>query len=315
MASPQKEHGFTPIANELLEKITRFSFSSAELKVMLFVLRMTYGYSRKTVNLSYTELAKAVNMQRSNAFRTVKRLKRYRVLSVVTTDNTGKNVFSIRKDYSQWRRSVVRSDNTGVVRSDNTPRSSPPHTPPITSTETSTSTSTAKQEHLCAAAQNEGVGFAANGERRAYRIPDPAQRPGDALVMYYKALKLGVPYDDREWDEKFWARWAGEAKSILRICGTYESAKACIDFIEKQFADKMWNLSTVTKWAWDWRKKFGGRDYGPANRQRFFNALAHQRGTGRSETVGETTEAGAVSPGVGSVHPVQAQRPEAHRRL
>ena len=47
MANPQKEEGYTAIANDLFEAVYRFNFTLRELKVLLSIIRRTYGYNRK----------------------------------------------------------------------------------------------------------------------------------------------------------------------------------------------------------------------------------------------------------------------------
>lgn len=52
MASPQKENGYTSIANELLEQIYGRRFSTSQFKILLLVIRFTYGFNRKFASLS-----------------------------------------------------------------------------------------------------------------------------------------------------------------------------------------------------------------------------------------------------------------------
>lgn len=52
MASPQKENGYTSIANELLEQIYGRRFSTSQFKILLLIMRFTYGFNRKFASLS-----------------------------------------------------------------------------------------------------------------------------------------------------------------------------------------------------------------------------------------------------------------------
>ena len=47
MANPQKENGFTPIANELLEQIIASGLNGNEMAVTFFIIRKTYGFQKK----------------------------------------------------------------------------------------------------------------------------------------------------------------------------------------------------------------------------------------------------------------------------
>ncbi len=80
MASPQKENGYTPIANELLEKIYGGVFTASELRIMLTVLRFTYGFSRKTHKMSRSFIAKATGLNARETARVLKDLVRKNVI-------------------------------------------------------------------------------------------------------------------------------------------------------------------------------------------------------------------------------------------
>ncbi|PPC95694.1 MAG: hypothetical protein CTY32_08430 [Methylotenera sp.] len=104
--SPQKEDGYTPIANELFEQIISFNFSKRHLSVILAVARMTYGYSRKADALSGWQIAEMTKIDRSDVSKTLSELVR---MNVITKHEDGRNshgIFvnnlSINKDYSTW---------------------------------------------------------------------------------------------------------------------------------------------------------------------------------------------------------------------
>ena len=54
--SPQLEEGHIKIANELFEAIMAFPFKQTTLRVLLAVLRKTYGYGKKEDDLSASQL-------------------------------------------------------------------------------------------------------------------------------------------------------------------------------------------------------------------------------------------------------------------
>lgn len=47
MASPQTQNGYAKLANELVEALYRFDFSGCELRVLVWVIRQSYGWRRK----------------------------------------------------------------------------------------------------------------------------------------------------------------------------------------------------------------------------------------------------------------------------
>lgn len=104
MASPQKENGYTSIANELLEQIYRRKFSASQLKILLLVIRFTYGYSRKSASLSNTFIASGTGIHEITVSKEVGTLLRDNVLKLHKKPNFhNSRVIGINKDYEGWR--------------------------------------------------------------------------------------------------------------------------------------------------------------------------------------------------------------------
>lgn len=104
MANPQKENGFTPISNELLESIYRHSFTSTQLKIILCVCRYTYGYSRKVASLGAGYIAKAIGYNpRSTAREIVRLIKSGVLIEDKTYKLNSPRKLGLQKDYEVWR--------------------------------------------------------------------------------------------------------------------------------------------------------------------------------------------------------------------
>lgn len=96
--SPQRENGYTGIANELLREIYRYDFSIASLRVLLWVARDSYGWCRKnTVYKSWNVLAKEINMARSSV-----RLAIDVLLEEGALRKNRDGSFTINKNYEEW---------------------------------------------------------------------------------------------------------------------------------------------------------------------------------------------------------------------
>ena len=101
-SSPQLEDGYTRIANELLEAISLYPFSGGEARVVLAILRSTYGYrGRKTVEISLAELAKRTNLSRRHVINILNNLRKSNVVIAAKEDN--KNTLGVNKIYTSWR--------------------------------------------------------------------------------------------------------------------------------------------------------------------------------------------------------------------
>ena len=104
--NPQKENGYTPIANELLEQIISFDFSKRQLLVLFAIIRMTYGYSKKSDALSRVQISKLTNLDRSHVSRALTELIEMNVIIKHETGRTSHGVLvnevSINKFYNTW---------------------------------------------------------------------------------------------------------------------------------------------------------------------------------------------------------------------
>lgn len=101
---PQKENGFTPIANELMEVLASSKFTTREYKCLLFLLRKTYGYSKLEDAISLSQWVKGTGLYKIDVSRTLQRLAARSVI-VATTSGSGrgaKTVYRFNKHYKQW---------------------------------------------------------------------------------------------------------------------------------------------------------------------------------------------------------------------
>jgi phage replication O-like protein O len=104
MADVQAENGYTRIANELLEAITRYKFNGTQLKIVMAVIRYTYGFSRKDAELSLVYLSKATGVDKRNLRREINVLIADKVLTVTKEATfTQSRMFRINKDYEEWK--------------------------------------------------------------------------------------------------------------------------------------------------------------------------------------------------------------------
>jgi phage replication O-like protein O len=108
MASPQKENGNTPIANEIMEAIVRTYWTGYEIRVVLFVLRKTYGWHKKEDWISLSTFEKATKIKSKYISRTIIKLIKRNILIKIN----GKLQFN--KNYDDWDYPLIRvSPNEG----------------------------------------------------------------------------------------------------------------------------------------------------------------------------------------------------------
>ncbi len=109
MASPQKENGFTAIANEILDHLALPGINGSEYRLAILVLRKTYGFAKKKDYISLTQFQKGTGMQRQNVVETLKSLVVKRLLL------KEKSLYQFNKNWEEW---VVakRLPSDGIVR-------------------------------------------------------------------------------------------------------------------------------------------------------------------------------------------------------
>lgn len=121
MANPQKEEGYTSISNELLEVIYGTNFTATELKTLLFIMRYTYGFSRKEYQLSLTFIASGIGISKRYVSSTVGKLIEDKILIVVKQHtDTESRIIKINKNYQLWknRSTVQRVKQSSTVESE-----------------------------------------------------------------------------------------------------------------------------------------------------------------------------------------------------
>ncbi len=125
MAEPKK--CFTAIPNELLEAVYSSDLNATELKIVLAVIRYTYGYNRDRAEMSITFIAAATRINRDFAAKCIRKLVAKGVITVyksdtrVTSKEIGINVTAICK-------SEMQNGITGVVQEDVEPLVQKDHT-------------------------------------------------------------------------------------------------------------------------------------------------------------------------------------------
>src|SRR5690554_4200107 len=87
MASPQKENGFTSIANELYETILKSPLTLRELKIVLTVIRFSYGFHKREAELSVRFIANATNIKFQHVSDVIKTLIEKNVISISESYN------------------------------------------------------------------------------------------------------------------------------------------------------------------------------------------------------------------------------------
>lgn len=96
MANPQKENGYTAIANEIIENLISYGLTGGELGMCIFVIRKTYGFGKKQDRISLSQFQKALRLTRPGICRIKKRLVNWRLLVY------SNNLVKFNKNWESW---------------------------------------------------------------------------------------------------------------------------------------------------------------------------------------------------------------------
>jgi phage replication O-like protein O len=99
----QLENGFTKIANELLQVVYGTDFNATQLKIILLIIRFTYGYQKKDAEISLTFISKGTGISKRYVSSELKKLIESKVI-LITRDHsdTESRKLKLNKCYKDW---------------------------------------------------------------------------------------------------------------------------------------------------------------------------------------------------------------------
>ncbi len=102
LANPQPDQ-FTKISNELMEHLPLYKFNGTQLRIIIVVLRYTYGFLRKECSLSLSFLSKSICVHKEQIKRELNSLINEKVINVVKgADFNSTRVLAFNKNYDEW---------------------------------------------------------------------------------------------------------------------------------------------------------------------------------------------------------------------
>lgn len=112
---PQLEDGYLRIANELFDALLRFRFTLKQQSVAFAIVRKTYGYGKKTDDVSASQIGELCGMARNHVTETLHQLAAMNVISLERGEYG--MLVGINKHHRQWKEAVkaVTSPGSGLV--------------------------------------------------------------------------------------------------------------------------------------------------------------------------------------------------------
>jgi len=101
MASPQKENGYTAIANELLEALAMIRIPGEARQLLDVILRKTYGFNKSEDAISLSQFVLKTGLKKNAVCKGLNKLKKLNLITQKVNDIA--NTYRFNKDFSTWK--------------------------------------------------------------------------------------------------------------------------------------------------------------------------------------------------------------------
>jgi len=119
MASPQKENGYTPISNEILEALARIRIPGEARQMLDVIIRKTYGFNKKDDKISTSQFIEYTGLPRISVHRNRRKLISMNLITV-KRNGYAPLMYSFNKDFEKWKGIFKKREciklNTGCVQ-------------------------------------------------------------------------------------------------------------------------------------------------------------------------------------------------------
>jgi len=102
VATPQKEDGYTAIANEIMDALCRIRIPGEERQILDVILRKTYGYNKCEDWIALSQFSEATGINKPCVIRAIKGLLSKKIIIVIEKDNGAGKVFKLNKNHEEW---------------------------------------------------------------------------------------------------------------------------------------------------------------------------------------------------------------------
>lgn len=119
--NPQLEDGFTPVANPIMEALARTQLSGYEWRVLLFLLRKTYGWNKKSDRIALSQFVDGTDINQRRVIEAINSLIAKNIIRKTSAEKrTSKGrEYEFNKHYGSWvlvRKSAVRKSASAEIR-------------------------------------------------------------------------------------------------------------------------------------------------------------------------------------------------------
>lgn len=97
MANPQLENGYTRLANEIIEALMRTKLAPDEWRVLLCIIRRTYGFGKKYDRLAGFQIVQDTQLRKDVVSRALHTLGEKQLI------NREGKIIGLNKNYESWQ--------------------------------------------------------------------------------------------------------------------------------------------------------------------------------------------------------------------
>lgn len=102
MANPQREKGYTAIANEIMEALAKTRISGEARQMLDVIIRKTYGFQRKVENIPTQKFMEVTGLPVFAIHKARKKLLSMNLITITKKGNSQVLTYSFQKDYHKW---------------------------------------------------------------------------------------------------------------------------------------------------------------------------------------------------------------------
>lgn len=103
MANPQKENGFTGISNEIIEALSLTNLSGHGFRIVLLVMRKTYGYGKKEDFIALSQMMSGTGLSKTRCSQIINLLQLQKIVTVTENCNGIGKKYKFNKDFESWK--------------------------------------------------------------------------------------------------------------------------------------------------------------------------------------------------------------------
>lgn len=102
MKTAQLENGYTKLANEIIDALSKIRISGEAMQCLFHILRKTYGWNKKSDKISISSFVLHTGIRKPGVIRALKKLQSMSII-IIKKDTSYVNEYLFNKDFSSWK--------------------------------------------------------------------------------------------------------------------------------------------------------------------------------------------------------------------